>query len=143
MEKLHISPQKTRCVLRHGGNEVLLLTYPTLTGGTPAALHTAALIEALIAYARERALSRAAEALREAAASGRLFDFKRHTYDISLLSKMTQKHLHLALSARFYAGEKTLSEGTLHMLWDKEEALQHRVPRAHAPRITQNKIIIL
>ncbi|MBQ2773072.1 MAG: hypothetical protein IJF45_01860 [Clostridia bacterium] len=139
MEKLHISPQKTRCVLRHGGNEVLLLTYPTLTGDTPAALHTAALIEALIAYARESALSRAAEALREAAASGRLFDFKRHTYDISLSSKATQKHLHLALSARFYAGEKTLSESTLHMLWDKEEALQYRLPKGRKHRVSHKQ----
>ena len=143
MEKLHISPQKTRCVLRHGGNEVLLLTYPTLTGDTPAALHIAALIEALIAYARESALSRAVEALREAAASGRLFDFKRHTYDISLSSKATQKHLHLTLRVRFCAGEETLFGGELTMLWSKDEALQHRVPRAHAPRITQNKIVIL
>jgi hypothetical protein len=134
MEKLQISPKKERCMLRYEGNEVLLLTYPTLTGDTPAALHAAALIEALIAYARESALSRAAEALRAAAASGRIFDFKRHTYDISLSSKATQKHLHLALSARFYAGEKTLSEGTLHMLWDKEEALQHRSPRARTLR---------
>lgn len=130
MENLHISPQKTRCVLRHGGNEVLLLTYPTLTGDTPAALHAAALIEALIAYARESALSRAAEALREAATSGRLFDFTRHTYDISLSSKTAQKHLHLALSVRFCAGEKTLSTSTLHMLWDKEETLQYRAHRA-------------
>ncbi|MBE6603856.1 MAG: hypothetical protein E7636_05980 [Ruminococcaceae bacterium] len=137
MEKLHISPQKTRCVLRHGGNEVLLLTYPTLTGDTPAALHTAALIEALIAHARESALSRAAEALREAAASGRLFDFKRHTYDISLLSKMTQKHLHLTLRVCFSAGEETLSESTLHMLWDTEETLQCRAPHARTLRASR------
>ena len=134
MEKLHISPQKTRCVLRHGGNEVLLLTYPTLTGDTPAALHTAALIEALIAYAREGALSRAAEALREAAASGRLFDFKRHTYDISLLSKMTQKHLHLTLRVCFSAGEETLFGDALQMLWDKEEAIQYRAPKTRLRR---------
>ena len=137
MEKLQISPKKERCMLHCGGNEVLLLTYPTLTGSTPAALHTAALIEALIAYARESALSRAAEALKAAAAAGRLFDFKRHTYDISLSSKTTQKHLHLTLSARFCAGEKTLSESTLHMLWDTEETLQCRAPHARTLRASR------
>ena len=130
MEKLHISPQKTRCVLRHGGNEVLLLTYPTLTGSTPAARHTAALIETLTAYARKNPLSHAAKSLKAAAAAGRLFNFKRHTYNISLSSKATQKHLHLTLSARFCAGEEVLSENTLHMLWDKEETLQYRAHRA-------------
>ena len=129
MEKLQISPKKERCMLRYEGNEVLLLTYPTLTGSTPAARHTAALIEALAAYARNSALTHAAEALKTAAA-GRLFDFKRHTYDISLSSKATQKHLHLTLSVRFCAGEKTLSTSTLHMLWDKEETLQYRAHRA-------------
>lgn len=135
MEKLHISPQKTRCMLRHGGNEVLLLTYPTLTGDTPAALHTAALIEALTGYARESALSLAAKALREAAASGRLFDFTRHTYDISLSREVTQKHLHLTLRVCFSAGEETILGDTLQMFWDKEEAVQYSAPGTHARRV--------
>ena len=135
MEKLHIFPQKARCMLRHGGNEVLLLTYPKLTGNTPAALHVAALIEALTGYARQVAAARAAEALKAAAASGHLFDFTRHTYDISLSRETTQRHLILALRVRFCAGEEPIFSNELQMLWDKEETVQYSATRTRTRRV--------
>ena len=129
MEKLHISSKKARHMLLHGGNEVLLLTYPTVTGDTEAARHAAALVAALADYARESAKEIAVDALRAALAAGRVFDFTRHTYDVSLAKSTVGKHLVLALTAHFFAGEKTLARQTLTTYWDGDECLQYRAPR--------------
>ncbi len=129
MEKLHISPKKAREMLLFDGNGVLLLTYPTVTGDTPAACHAASLISALADYARENAREIATEALRAAIAAGRVFDFTRHTYDISLAASTEKKRLVLSLTAHFFAGEQTLARHTLTTLWDSDECLQHTPPR--------------
>lgn len=129
MEKLHILPKGERCVLFHGGNEVLLLTYPTVTGTTPAALHAAALIEALAAYAREQVTPLATAALKAAVASGRIFDFTRHTYEISLTASKAGHHLLLTLRARYFQGGEAFTDNTLAMCFDESEHIQKRLPR--------------
>lgn len=129
MEKLHILPKVKRCVLFDGGNEVLLLTYPTVTGTTPAALHTAALIDALVTYAREQVVPLAAAALKAAVANGRIFDFTRHTYEISLTANKAGRHLLLALRARRFGGDETFTDNTLAMCFDESEHVQQKLPR--------------
>ena len=129
MEKLHILPKAERCVLFDGGNEVLLLTYPTVTGTTPAALHAAALIEALAAYAREQVVPLAAAALKAAVASGHIFDFTKHTYEISLTANKAGRHLLLTLRAHWFGGNETFTDNTLTLCFDESEHMQKRAPR--------------
>ena len=127
MEKLHISPTKKREILRHSGNEVLLLTYPAVTGDTPAARHAAALIDALVHYAKTEIATAAAQALQGAIASGHLFDFTRHTYDLSLAATPVKHGVLWTLTARHSEGKGAPHEHALTMLWDAEECLQSRV----------------
>ena len=55
MEHLQTQDKKQRrTVYSEGGNEVLRLSYPTVTGDTPAANHTAALVKALVDYGEKR-----------------------------------------------------------------------------------------
>lgn len=126
MEKLHISPTKTREAVRALGNEVLLLTYPTVTGDTPTACHAAALIDALVHYAKTEIATGAAQALQGAIASGRLFDFTRHTYDLALTTAPVKRGVLWTLTARHNTGNGVVRERALTMLWDAEECLQVR-----------------
>lgn len=127
MKKLHILPTKKREIIRHSGNEVLLLTYPAVTGDTPAARHAAALIEALTHHAKTKVAAKARASLLEAIASGHLFDFTRHTYDLSLAATPVKHGVLWTLTARHSEGKGAPHEHALTMLWDAEECLQSRV----------------
>ena len=129
MEKLHISPTKTREVIRAHGTEVLLLTYPSVSGDTPAARHAAALVGALVHYAKNEVASAASTALRGAMTSGRLFDFERHTYDVTLTLAPHKCGVWLTLSTRHVAGDAPPRERALTLLWDPTERVQLRARR--------------
>jgi len=130
LEKLHILLAKNRQMLRHGGNNVLLLTYPTIGGDTPAAEHAKNLVAALIDYAKESTAKIATEHLLEALRRGRLFDFSPHTFSISLEEKREKARLTLTLTAHFFVGEQTITKHTLTTHWDENERLQVRQTRA-------------
>ena len=138
MEKLHISLAKNRQMIRHGGNNVLLLTYPSIGGDTPAAEHAKNLVAALIDYAKESAANIATEHLLEALHRGRLFDFSPHTFSISLDVKREKTRLTLTLTAHFFVGEQTITPRTLTTHWDENERLQARPSRTRSRKVKHN-----
>lgn len=134
MENLQILPKKEQKLIFRSGCDVLWMSRPTLIGDTPAARHTAALIEALWGYGENTAANGAEKSLKEALASGRLFDFKRHTFEILLSETREKKHLFLTLTARFSRGNDTLFERTLSTCWDEKERFQRRPQRVRSRR---------
>lgn len=134
MDFLKNEGKKRRVLRSKGGNEVLRLSYPLVAGDTPAALHVAALIEALVDYAAREALKIAAEALVAAVKSGRLFDFTCHTYDVSLDLKHHEGYVKITLGVEFGDGKASIFSGKAVQYWDGDEQLQ--LPKA--PRARQN-----
>ncbi|MBR7112346.1 MAG: hypothetical protein IKC75_05465 [Clostridia bacterium] len=126
MEKLHILPNKRGELVLRNGCGVLGLSYPVVSGNTAAAEHTAQLIACLAAHARNEAANRAEVALKNALRSGRLFDFTRHTYQISVTKTEENKHVCITLTAHLSVGGTTVFHRTLSTRWDKAERIQHR-----------------
>lgn len=128
MEKLHIEPRSACRTVRHAGNEALRIFYPVIRGDTPAAAHTAALIEALLAYGESALAKTAAQALLSAANEGRLFDFACHTYQITAKAEKRAHHTKVTLIAQHTAGNTVSPPHTLTMYWDQNETLQCKRP---------------
>ena len=126
MEKLQIDPKNKARVLTDAGNEVLLLTYPRVTGDTPAAQHTIKLITALTQYAEQTLRKKAAISLANAASEGRLLAFKRHRYRIELKKATSRSHTVIELHAAYVADGTKTQAHSLTMHWDKDELLQRR-----------------
>ena len=125
MEHLQTQDKKQRrIVYSKGGNEVLWLAYPTVTGDTPAATHTATLVKALVDFGEKEAAKIAAAALLTALQSGRLFDFTRHTYDVSLKIARLPTHTEITLAVVFHNGNSPVFEKKKIMYWDSEEHIQ-------------------
>lgn len=130
MEKLQIEAKAALRSAWHAGNEVLRISYPVIRGETPAAQHTAALVAALVTYAKGIAADTAGEALSAAAKSGHLFDFVRHTYRIAVQVTANAGHTAVTLTAHHAAGDTVLHTYTLTMYWSADESLQcKRAPR--------------
>ncbi len=128
MENLRIEARCACRTVQHAGNEVLRIFYPVVGGSTAAAAHTAALIEALVAYAETTVAEAAAEALHSAASEGRLFDFACHTYQITAKAEKKARHTTVTLAAEHTAGNTPSPPRTLTMHWDQGEALQCKRP---------------
>lgn len=126
--------KRQRVLLSKSGNEVLWLSYPILTGDTPAARHTAALIEALIGYAEQEALKMAETALAEAIKNGRLFDFTRHTYDVSLDFVHLPTHVAITLIVEFSNGTAPVFSRKRTFYWEGDEQFQLKKP----PRVRKS-----
>ena len=136
MECLQVENKKQRrIVYSKAGNEVLRLAYPTVTGDTPAATHTAALVKALVSFGEKEAAKIAAAALLAALQNGRLFDFTRHTYDVSLKIARLQAHTEITLAVVFHNGNSPVFEKKKVMYWDSEENIQlQKAPRGSPSR---------
>ena len=136
MEHLQTQDKKQRrIVYSKGGNEVLRLAYPTVTGDTPAATHTATLVKALVDFGEKEAAKIAAAALLTALQSGRLFDFTRHTYDVSLKIEHLWAHTEITLTVVFHNGNSPIFEKKKIMYWDSEEHIQlSKAPRRSPSR---------
>ena len=131
MEYLGKQDQKRRTLLSESGNEVLRLSYPVVVGDTPAALHVAAMVGALVGYAEREALGAASAALSEAAKNGRLFDFTCHTFDISLHLAPQKTHVMITLEVEFSNGKAPIFSRNASLFWEKGEQFQlPKTPRA-------------
>ena len=129
MEKLTISEKPSQLVLRHAGSEVLRVTYPEVSGDTAAARHAAAMIGALVGYAKTALAPQAAAALAAAAKEKRLFAFRCHRYDVTFSATHEKSGLCLRLTAAHRVGTEEKSEALV-MLFDSAEALQLSPRRA-------------
>ena len=116
--------KRRRLLLSKSGNEVLRLSYPAVTGDSPAARHVAALIGALIDYAEREAQKTATAALARAVKGGRLLDFTPHTYDVSLDLERRQTHVEITLRVEFGDGTAPIFSREATLYWDKNEQLQ-------------------
>lgn len=137
MELLQIKDKRQhRIASKRGGNEVLRLSYPTVTGDTPAAIHTAALLKALVEFGEREAARVATSALLTAVQNGRLFDFTCHTYDVSLEIAHNPTHTAVTLSVVLGNGSSPITQSKKVMYWDRGESIQlPRSPRrARSPR---------
>ena len=139
MEHLQTQDKKQRrIVYSKGGNEVLRLAYPTVTGDTPAATHTATLVKALVDFGEKEAAKIAAAALLTALQSGRLFDFTRHTYDVSLKIARLPTHTEITLAVVFHNGnspvfeKKKLAEDNKKLIEEREKAILEELDRIEA-----------
>ncbi|MBQ2757144.1 MAG: hypothetical protein IJF31_01545, partial [Clostridia bacterium] len=98
MENLQITPKLCCRRIHRCGTEVLRIITPNVTGTTPAATHTAALIEALVRHAEDHLADHAEHDLREAIAKRALLRFMRHDIHILLTAKRGASCLCLSLS---------------------------------------------
>ena len=133
MENLRIEAKHACRTVHHAGNEVLRIFYPVIGGNTPAAAHTAALIEALVAHGEQTVGEIAAEALRTAAREGRLFDFTCHTYQITAKAEKSAHDTKVTLTAQHTAGSTATPARTLTAYWDQGEGLQQKHPPRRCP----------
>lgn len=126
MKKLHISPSRQQRAVRRGGGEVLLLLLPVVTGDTPAAKHTAAIIEALAAHAEKAPTDMAAAALSKAIRERRLVSFSRYRYEVSLQETHHKRGYIFTLSVRLCDQTHTFFSHALSMTWNESQTLQRR-----------------
>ena len=119
--------------LRHGGNEVLLVSYPEIEPTSPAATHTAALVEKLVAFATGTVAKNAETELLAAIQSGALFAHKRALYRITVHAEKTAAGTTVTLTATLFAGEERRTERTLTTYWNADETYQQRRPRQKRP----------
>ncbi|MBQ9801768.1 MAG: hypothetical protein IJW51_01685 [Clostridia bacterium] len=126
MEKLHILPNKQLRAVRRGGNEVLLLRLPLVTGDTPAARHVAAMIEALATHAEARLADAAAEALALAIKNRDLPSFSRYRYEVFLTGKHRSRGDTFTLCACLYTAAGAFPSHTLTMTWNNAQTLQKK-----------------
>lgn len=122
MEKLEITGSICR-KLQQSGNTVLLTEFPTLTGSTPAAEHTKALLAALWGYASGTLTEKAANALFNAVKAGRLSSFAPYKMKVALTRKEWRGGLLLALTLAVTANGKT-DTVTHRFLWTGDETLR-------------------
>ena len=113
---------------RHGGNEVLLVSYPEIEATSPAAVHTAALVEKLVAFATGTVAKNAEEELSAAIQSGTLFAHKRALYRITVDAEKTATSTTVALTAALFAGEECRTEHTLTTYWNADGTYQRGRP---------------
>lgn len=129
MECLQAKDKRQRRIAsERGGSEVLRLSYPTVTGDTPAAIHTAALLRALVQFGEKEAAEIATATLLAAVQSGRLFDFTCYTYDVSLKIARHPTHTAVTLAVVLRDGNSPILESERTMYWDSSESIQ--LPKA-------------
>ena len=141
MEKLQLTGESHRA-LRHAGADVLRITLPTLTGDTPAAMHTKAVLTALSDFAETTLLPAAREALFHAAKSGKLFAFHPFHLQAAFTSRSTRRGLLLTLCLSVKAnGQETVLYR--HFLWTADETLRKKIStRTENTEKTKKKRII-
>ncbi|MBQ4273500.1 MAG: hypothetical protein IJB94_00825 [Clostridia bacterium] len=128
MENLQITPKLCCRRIHRCGTEVLRIITPNVTGTTPAATHTAALIEALVRHAEDYLADHAEHDLREAIAKRALLRFMRHEIHIILTAKRGASCLCLSLSYTHKSGNTVHENGTLCTYWSNDESIQYRRP---------------
>ena len=122
MEKLEITGNIRRN-LQKSGNTVLITEFPTLTGSTPAAEHTKALLAALWGYASGTLTEKAANALFNAVKAGRLSYFAPYKMKVALAGKEWRGGLLLTLALTVTANGKT-DTVMRRFLWTVDETLR-------------------
>lgn len=126
MENLQILSHVQCQRIHRCGIEVLRIYAPVVTGSTPTATHTTALIQALVAHAACVLADDAEAALRAAIAQGALLYFTRHEFSISL-SAVTGRRVHsYTLSTSYKSGKTVCENHTLVTYWSTDESVQYR-----------------
>ena len=128
MENLQITGS-TRRSIRCAGNMVLAAEFPTVSGDTPAAVHTEALLAALWKFTESVLAPRAEQALLNAAKAGQLFAFRPYKIAVKVEKKSIKRGVLLSLSLSFYGGEQE-SLVTRNFLWQADETLRLRARKS-------------
>ena len=115
--------------LRHGGIEVLRVTVCYPLGESAAEAHVRALCAALVRYAEQMLLARAAAELEQAVREGRGFCFVRHAYDVSFSSSERGRALAVCVTATLTAQGEQQKKRLLCMRWTRDGAFQLRASR--------------
>jgi len=128
MENLQITPNLCCRRIHRCGTEVLRIITPNVTGTTPAATHTAALIEALVRHAEDHLADHAEHDLREAIAQKALLHFTHHEATIALTAQKEKHGLRLILTYVHKSGNTVHENGTLCTYWSNDESIQYSRP---------------
>ena len=108
MGNVLFSQKRAQDVYKKGGLEILLVSYPVLSGETPLAKHCNALVEALRAYARSEPREWAEHALTEAREQKKLCAFSRHHLQINLETVSESDEILCTLSLTLFRGTQVL-----------------------------------
>lgn len=128
MENIQITHERQQRRIQRCGTEILRIFAPSVTGTTPAAVHAAALITALIRHAEDNIADKAEHDLREAIAQKALLHFTRHEATIALTAQKEKHCLRLILTYVHKSGDTVHENGTLCTYWSADESIQYRRP---------------
>ena len=126
MGNVLFSQKRAQDVYKKGGLEILLVSYPVLSGETPLAKHCNALVEALRAYARSEPRELAEHALAAAREQKKLCTFSRHHLQIGLETVSKNDEILCALSLTLFRGTQVLYARKMELVWDGKGQFQKK-----------------
>ena len=126
MGNVLFSQKRAQDVYKKGGLEILLVSYPVLSGETPLAKHCNALVEALRAYARSEPRELAERALAAAREQKKLCAFSRHHLQINLETVSKNSEILCTLSLTLFNGTQVLYARKMELVWDEMGQFQKK-----------------